>query len=144
MCARRFPISWLTTTPPRPAASVMRWASTCPLKATMRILRSRFATAPRRTFRRPSSGTAMISSRVSTMRSKVAAAVSYYGVGIEGVLDEAKLLTAPLQLHIAADDALCPPSAQATIHRALEDIPGVILDTHTGVGHAFARRGGAP
>jgi carboxymethylenebutenolidase len=78
------------------------------------------------------------------MRSKVAAAVSYYGVGIEGVLDEAKALTAPLLLHIAADDTLCPPSAQSTIHRALEDIPGVILDTHAGVGHAFARRGGAP
>jgi carboxymethylenebutenolidase len=42
------------------------------------------------------------------MRSKVAAAVSYYGVGIEGVLDEANARTAPLLLHIAADDALCP------------------------------------
>lgn len=78
------------------------------------------------------------------MRSKVAAAVSYYGVGIEGVLGEANALTAPLLLHIGAEDALCPPSAQATIRAALEDIPGVILDTHAGVGHAFARRGGAP
>jgi carboxymethylenebutenolidase len=78
------------------------------------------------------------------VRSKIAAAVSYYGVGIEGVLDEANALTAPLLLHIAADDPLCPPSAQTTIHRALEDIPGVTLDTHAGVGHAFARRGGAP
>ena len=79
-----------------------------------------------------------------TARSKVAAAVSYYGVGIEGVLGEAKAITAPLLLHIAAEDALCPPSAQATIHGALEEIPGVVLDTHAGVGHAFARRGGEP
>src|ERR1700730_11498016 len=57
------------------------------------------------------------------MRSNVAAAVSYYGVGIEGVLDEAKAITAPLLLHIAAEDELCPPPAQTTIHRALEDIP---------------------
>jgi carboxymethylenebutenolidase len=72
------------------------------------------------------------------------APTSYYGVGIEGVLDEAKAITVPLLLHIAAEDALCPPSAQATIHGVLKDIPGVVLDTHAGVGHAFARRGGAP
>jgi carboxymethylenebutenolidase len=77
-------------------------------------------------------------------RSKVAAAVSYYGVGIEGVLGEAQAITAPLLLHIAAEDELCPPPAQTAIHAALKDIPGVILDTHAGVGHAFARRGGAP
>jgi carboxymethylenebutenolidase len=77
-------------------------------------------------------------------RSKVAAAVSYYGVGIEGVLGEAKAISAPLLLHIAAEDALCPPSAQAAIHEVLKNIPGVILDTHAGVGHAFARRGGEP
>jgi carboxymethylenebutenolidase len=76
-------------------------------------------------------------------RSKVAAAVSYYGVGIEGVLGEAKAITAPLLLHIGAEDALCPPSAQAAIQGALKGIPGVILDTHAGVGHAFARHGGA-
>jgi carboxymethylenebutenolidase len=77
-------------------------------------------------------------------RAKVGAAVSYYGVGIEAVLGEAKAITAPLLLHIAAEDELCPPPAQATIHAALKEIPGVILDTHAGVGHAFARRGGAP
>jgi carboxymethylenebutenolidase len=75
-------------------------------------------------------------------RSKVDAAVSYYGVGIENALGEAQSLSAPLLLHIGAEDALCPPSAQASIYAALENVAGVRIDTHPGVGHAFARRGG--
>jgi carboxymethylenebutenolidase len=76
-------------------------------------------------------------------RSKVDAAVSYYGVGIENALGEAQSLTAPLLLHIAAEDPLCPATAQASIYAALENIAGVRIEIHPGVGHAFARRGGA-
>ena len=76
-------------------------------------------------------------------RGKVDAAVSYYGVGIQDALGEAKSLTAPLLLHIAAEDVLCPPPARASIYAALENVAGVRIDTHPGVGHAFARRGGS-
>jgi len=80
---------------------------------------------------------------VLAARSKVDAAVSYYGVGIENALGEAKSSTAPLLLHIAGEDPLCPPSAQASIYAALENVAGVRINTHPGVGHAFARHGGA-
>jgi carboxymethylenebutenolidase len=77
------------------------------------------------------------------MRRGIDAAASYYGVGIHGLLDRAAEVRCPLLLHIAADDPLCPPEAQAEIKRALANRPGVTILSYTGVGHAFARRGGA-
>jgi carboxymethylenebutenolidase len=71
------------------------------------------------------------------------AAVSYYGTGIHAALAEASKISTPLLLHIAAEDALCPPPAQQEIARALGGISRVTLRTHQGVGHAFARRGSA-
>jgi carboxymethylenebutenolidase len=76
------------------------------------------------------------------MQPGVDAAVSYYGVGIHGALEQRHQLKHPLLLHIAAEDALCPPEAQAAIKNALSDIEGVTIMEHPRVGHAFARRGG--
>ena len=76
-------------------------------------------------------------------RAQVDVAVSYYGVGIHSVLNEASDIRAPMLLHIAAEDQLCPPPAQEQIHRALSAVPNVTLRTHQGVGHAFARKGSA-
>ena len=75
-------------------------------------------------------------------RAGVDAAVSYYGVAIQGALDRAHELSAPLLLHIAMQDALCPPDAQAAIHAVLGSRKGVDIIDYPGVGHAFARRGG--
>ena len=75
-------------------------------------------------------------------RAGIGAAVSYYGVGIHAALDRADGLQAPLLLHIAEKDELCPPPARAAIHAALGARPGVEIIDHPGVGHAFARRGG--
>jgi carboxymethylenebutenolidase len=76
-------------------------------------------------------------------RGKVAGAVSYYGVGIHGVLEEAKHVKGRLLLHIAADDHLCPPEAQSKIAAAMAPLGNrVTVLTYGGVGHAFARRGG--
>jgi carboxymethylenebutenolidase len=76
-------------------------------------------------------------------RSNVDAAVSYYGTGIQSALEEAPNIRAHLLLHIAAEDHLCPPEAQAQIARALAPLADrVRIETYTGVGHAFARRGG--
>lgn len=71
------------------------------------------------------------------------AAVSYYGVAIQSVLDKAPEIKAPLLLHIAMDDHLCPPEAQQAIHDALGHCQNVTIIDYPGVGHAFARKGGA-
>ena len=65
-------------------------------------------------------------------------AVSYYGVGIETMLDQAGNIKIPTLLHIAADDGFVPPEAQA----AIKD--GLIADNfdvhiYPGVDHGFAR-----
>lgn len=73
-------------------------------------------------------------------RAELSAAVSYYGVGIHGALDRAAKLRAPLLLHIATDDTLCPPAAQGAIHEALGPRANVEIIDHAAVGHAFARR----
>ena len=76
-------------------------------------------------------------------RPGIAAAISYYGVAIQGSLDQADRLIAPLLIHIAQEDALCPPDAQAAIHAALDGRTDVRVLDHPGVGHAFARLDGA-
>lgn len=75
-------------------------------------------------------------------RSGIDAAVSYYGVAIQASLDKASDLQAPLLLHIAGEDHLCPPEAQAKIKDALASVEDVTVMDYPGVGHAFARRGG--
>jgi carboxymethylenebutenolidase len=72
---------------------------------------------------------------------EIEAAVSYYGTGIGAALERADQVNAPLLLHIAMEDELCPPPAQTAIHRALGPRANVVIIDHPGVGHAFARRG---
>ncbi|MBD7939968.1 dienelactone hydrolase family protein [Brevundimonas sp. Sa3CVA3] len=67
-------------------------------------------------------------------------AVSYYGVGIEAVLDRHTDLMAPVLLHLPVEDSLCLPDSQARIKAALAGNPLVSISSHDGVGHAFARR----
>ena len=78
------------------------------------------------------------------VRGEVEAGVAYYGTYIHTLLGEAAGLPGRLLLHIAGDDHLCPPDAQAAIERALapvRDRAEVIV--YAGAGHAFARIGGA-
>jgi carboxymethylenebutenolidase len=79
---------------------------------------------------------------LAATRTDVAAAVGYYGVTIENYLDEAKTLTTPLMLHIAAEDQFAPKPAQEQIIAALKDKPGVEIHVYPGRDHAFARPGG--
>ncbi len=69
--------------------------------------------------------------------------VGYYGVGIENALDEAATISAPLTLHVAAQDEYCPAAAQQQIHAALDGNGRVTIHDYAGVDHAFARLGGA-
>lgn len=76
-------------------------------------------------------------------RSNVEAAVGYYGVGLQNLLDEASAIRRPLLLHIAQADHLCPPEAQQVIVDILRQrAPSAVVHVYPGVGHGFARKGG--
>ncbi len=69
--------------------------------------------------------------------------VGYYGVGIEGALDEPANISKPLMLHVAERDEFCPAEAQANSHQGLDANGQVAIHDYAGMDHAFARRGGA-
>lgn len=75
-------------------------------------------------------------------RSDVDAAVGYYGVGLDALLDEAAAIRKPLLLHVASEDGFVPKEAQAKIKAALQGHPQVTLHDYEGRDHAFARIGG--
>lgn len=79
---------------------------------------------------------------LTATRTDADAAVSYYGVGIEGWLGEAGALRKPVMLHIAEADGFVPPAAQAAIREGLADQPLATLHAYPGRDHAFARVGG--
>lgn len=72
-------------------------------------------------------------------RTKIDCAVSYYGVGLEGLLDESASIKKPLMLHIAELDKFVPPAAQDTINKGLKNNPLITVHSYPGVDHAFAR-----
>ena len=77
-------------------------------------------------------------------RGAVDAGVAYYGTGLQTMLSELGAATDRLLLHIAAEDHLCPPEAQDAITAAsVKGGDRVKVVIHPGVGHAFARVGGA-
>ncbi|MFX1676346.1 dienelactone hydrolase family protein [Paraburkholderia sp. A2WS-5] len=79
---------------------------------------------------------------LAACRLPVACAVSYYGVGIEQALDEAKNIKGRVVLNIAALDRFCPADAQQQITAALGNNENVEVYVYPGVDHAFARKGG--
>jgi carboxymethylenebutenolidase len=68
--------------------------------------------------------------------------VSYYGVGLDELLDEAGNISNPMLMHVASRDQFVPPEAQAAIKAGLSDHPQVALHVYEGQDHAFARVGG--
>lgn len=68
--------------------------------------------------------------------------VSYYGVGIENNLDEAKNITKPLLMHIAEADQFVPAEAQKAIKDRLAGNSLVTIHSYPGLDHAFCRLGG--
>jgi carboxymethylenebutenolidase len=75
-------------------------------------------------------------------RSDADCSVSYYGVGIEELLDEAAQITRPLLMHMAEKDRFVPPAAQGKVKERLSQNPNVTIHTYPGQDHAFARLGG--
>jgi carboxymethylenebutenolidase len=80
---------------------------------------------------------------LAAARTDVDCAIGYYGVGIENNLDEIATISAPLMLHIAAEDTFCPPTAQAAIQAAFKNRASAAIHIYPGCGHAFAREGSA-
>lgn len=68
--------------------------------------------------------------------------VSYYGVGLQDLLEEATNIEHPLMLHIAEEDQSVPKEAQAKITSHLANHPLVTIYKYPGMAHAFARVGG--
>ncbi len=67
--------------------------------------------------------------------------ISYYGVGLEGLLADVPRVSAPLLLHIAAADQFVPPAAQIAILAGVAGNPLIAAHVYPGADHAFARMG---
>ena len=75
-------------------------------------------------------------------RTDIDASVGYYGVGIEGMLNESHAIAKPLMLHIPTADGFVPPEAQAAVHAGLDENAHVTLHDYEGLDHGFAAEDG--
>ena len=74
--------------------------------------------------------------------SDIDASVSYYGVALETMLDDAEKISTPFIMHIAGKDEFVPPEAQEQIISTFKDHPHGETFQYAGQEHAFARIGG--
>jgi carboxymethylenebutenolidase len=63
--------------------------------------------------------------------------VSYYGVGMESMLDGLDGLTCPALFNFGADDVFVSPDALAQIRDAFAAKPNIEVEVYEGAGHAF-------
>ena len=75
---------------------------------------------------------------MTAARTDADASVAYYGVGLDGLLNEKHAIARPLMLHIAGADHFVPAEAQAKIHEGLDDHPRVTIHDYPGEDHGFA------
>jgi len=75
---------------------------------------------------------------MTAARTDADATVCYYGVGIDGLLDEAKGITHPVMLHMGQDDHFVDKAAQARMHAGLNGHPLATLHDYAGADHGFA------
>jgi carboxymethylenebutenolidase len=68
--------------------------------------------------------------------------ISYYGVGLEGLLGELPQVRNKLLIHIAALDKFVPEAAQNQITAAVAGNPLIECHVYPGADHAFARVNG--
>lgn len=79
---------------------------------------------------------------LTAARSKVDAAVVYYGGGTQNHLADASTLRSPLIMHQGTDDEFISPDAQASIKAALQGKENITFYAYPGCSHAFARHTG--
>ena len=75
---------------------------------------------------------------MTSTRTDVDASVGYYGVGLDGLMNERHAIARPLMLHIAGADHFVPADKQKLIHEGLDDHPRVTLHDYAGEDHGFA------
>ncbi|GAA4771636.1 dienelactone hydrolase family protein [Stakelama sediminis] len=75
---------------------------------------------------------------MTAARTDIDATVGYYGVGIDGLLNEKHAISKPLMLHIAGEDHFVDKETQKKMHAGLEDHPKVTLHDYPGEDHGFA------
>jgi carboxymethylenebutenolidase len=82
-------------------------------------------------------------SYLTALHHKPDAAVSYYGVGIEKHLDEAKNLSCHAMFHYAGKDTFAGPEVAAKVKQTYAGDSRVTVHEYPECGHAFAREGGS-
>ena len=76
------------------------------------------------------------------LSTKINATVSYYGVGLEGLIPAEKVAAAPCLLHIAEKDGFVPAEARAVILKNAVVQAEMPAHVYPGCDHAFARPNG--
>ena len=76
------------------------------------------------------------------IRSDADVNVSYYGVGLDGLVPEFDNIQAPLMLHIAEKDEFVPAEAVETLLDGVEESDWIDAFVYPDVQHAFARVNG--
>lgn len=75
---------------------------------------------------------------MAATRTDIDASVSYYGGGIDQMLNEAGAIAKPLLLHIPTNDAHIDAAAQKAMHDGLDSNSHATLLDYEGLGHGFA------
>ena len=75
---------------------------------------------------------------MTAARTDINASVGYYGVGIDGLLNEKHAIAHPLMLHIPTADGFVDSDTQKAMHDGLDDHPKVTLHDYEGLDHGFA------
>lgn len=68
--------------------------------------------------------------------------ISYYGVGLDGLLGDIGKVAKPLLIHIADKDAFFPAEGRAAVVKATQGHPRIACYTYADADHAFARVNG--
>ena len=68
--------------------------------------------------------------------------VSYYGVGLDGLLGDLAKVTKPLLVHIADKDEFFPAEGRAKVAAAVKGHPRIACHVYPNADHAFARVNG--
>jgi carboxymethylenebutenolidase len=75
---------------------------------------------------------------MAATRTDIDAAVGYYGVGIDQMLNESHAIAKALLLHVPTADGFVSPAAQKAMHEGLDDNPHVTIHDYEGLDHGFA------
>lgn len=75
-------------------------------------------------------------------RTDIDAAIGYYGINLDTMLDESPNIKNPLLLHVAELDKFVPPQARDKVLAHFKDSDVVTTHLYPGVNHAFSRLNG--